>query len=350
MRKRFFHLPLYITISALLLVSLNFCNKGITETDIVGKESEKQMNSEPLHCQVLIDPCSDPACKPYYLCDEDPHQIYHISYAGVTIDYDPRDHMLNFRSMGDLNIVLNQLDAEYESHNQQYENQYPTLTPEELDAMDEVTGFDEFATYRAFENLFPGYHSYSQRGIIENLEETWLAGNMTGQDPSGYDRTCDNSENAIAGDGYNFMIAGEVFTISNEGAVLRATGCSTNKKADKLLTSPDQSRRFKLEVAIHSIGLRSSVKGKVNSYIKKGSRWKRSRVNLRVFCSGTIFDNPCGNTTSINISKPGSGYRRCKELKVVQRDWLTVYKSKPNGISAAFEAQNITTGSLILNK
>ncbi len=78
-------------------------------------------------------------------------------YAGVAITFDAANNRLKFNSTADVFTVINQLNADYETYNDNYEAQYPNLTAEQLDDMDEQNGFDEFKPYKDFEKLFTGY-------------------------------------------------------------------------------------------------------------------------------------------------------------------------------------------------
>ncbi len=107
------------------------------------------------------------------------------TYAGVTITYEIGNNILRFNSSDDVNTVLDQLDADYENYNDNYENQYPNLTEDQLDDMDAQTGFDEFQTFRNFENLFSGFSS--KRAEVENTETDWLNNNFESTDPDDID-------------------------------------------------------------------------------------------------------------------------------------------------------------------
>ena len=346
-------------LSTVLLVAAipffsTYCNKSVEDPKEEPKETlsgnVKSGKQEPAHCITLTHPCDDPACRPYYGCEEEDPVVY---YAGVSITYEQAYGRLRFNSEADLQTVLDQLDAAYEAHNANYENLYPSLTPEQMDNMDVTTGFDEFATYRAFENLFPGYTS--KRKELENMEESWLAANMTGSNPDNYDMTFDNSENAVFGAGYQLTVGSTVYTMNTElqpattGASPMLIGCISNKRKTKDITSPDNTRQFKLKVALNSIWIRSSAKGKVVSYVKSGNRWKRSRAHIAAGNGGTIYDNNCSNTWNFTGRNPVNGYKKRKEMKEVRRGYATWWKTMPGQVIATFDALNIATGTLAIN-
>lgn len=330
---------------------LTFCNKSMMDPEPDEKKEVltnklATVNEVPPYCYNLADPCSDPACKPFFDCPEE----FPVQYAGVDIVYEVNSDILRFNSAADLETVLNQLDVDYETHNNNYENTYPTLTPEQLDDMDEVTGFDEFATFRNFENLFAPFTS--KRAEIEAVEELWLSLNMTGTNPSDLDNTFDNAENTILNANHEVKIGSTVYTLSSDIVSSMQSpllvGCVTNKRKKKPFVSPDQSRKFEVKVALNTWFVRSGAKGKVVSYVKKGNRWKRSRTHLGVYVNGTIYNNVCTNSFQFSARHPASGFKKRKELKVVNRQFGTIWKTYPGQLGASFEASGIVTGGVAL--
>ncbi len=136
-------------------------------------------------------------------------------YAGVAITFDAANNRLKFNSTTDVFTVINQLNADYETHNDNYEAQYPNLTAEQLDDMDDQNGFDEFKPYKDFEKLFTGF--YSKRAELEALEMNWLNNNFSGTDPDDYDFTFDDGENTIFNNGGSFLVGQVVHELTSDG-------------------------------------------------------------------------------------------------------------------------------------
>lgn len=171
----------------------------------------------------------------------------------------------------DLNIVLDQLEADYENHNANYENQYAHLTAAELDNMDAITGFDPSKPYKDFEAKFGTFNS--QRKQLENLESVYLTNNFTGTDPDSIDLSYDDELNTIMNLNNQFKIGTEIYTLREDGMYVSSGSpqeakqlgpmCFTNRRKRKEFPGADPSERYILKVAIHSLIFKASAKGKV---------------------------------------------------------------------------------------
>jgi hypothetical protein len=317
-----------------------------------------------------------------------------VTYAGVSITYETNNNILKFNSIANANAVLDQLDAEYDAHNENYENQYPNLTAEQLDDMDAQTGFDYLKTFRDFENLFPGYTS--KRSEIENTERVWLANNFTGTDPDDIDLTFDDAENTIFNNAYSFKVGNDIYQLTSTGMYIngvlqndsgssrimkenngiiyaggvyfnngRSSGptfsnagdriinlfsiCKTNKK---LIAPPFQpqgtNKRFVLKVAIHSIGVRSSIKGKVVHYKLKNGNWERARARLAVGVSGYVNTTSCSSLGIKSDSNPITGYKKRSQLKARKGAFGTIWKAYNGEITGSFATPEGYGGTLPL--
>jgi hypothetical protein len=280
------------------------------------------------------------------------------SYAGVDITYEAASGLLNFNSITDVNIVLDQLELDEETYNNNYESQYPNYTADQLDNMDDINNFDEFQSYRDFENLFPGYASKRQQ--VENTEVAWLNNNYTGLSPQEVDITLDEAENTIFNSSYSFKVAGDTYELKSDGLYINgvfqpATAMeppTTGKplcyagRTQRFDEPAGLGKRYKLEVAVHSIGFRSSAKGKVVSFKLKNGKWKRSRSEMAVSAGGNIYTPKCDFNFQFNNRKPSpSGFKKRKQLKVAYRHYgaggQIVYKTKTQQMGSSFEVNNV---------
>jgi hypothetical protein len=302
-------------------------------------------------------------------------------YAGVAITFDAANNRLKFNSTTDVFTVINQLNADYETHNDNYESQYPNLTAEQLDDMDDQTGFDEFKPYRDFEKLFTGFNS--KRAELEALEINWLNNNFSGTDPDDYDFTFDDGENTIFNDGGSFQVGSDLYELNTNGLyvngvpqagltnrkmpvkefgnsiyttavflmnpekVLLAPGCKTNKN-DKG-EFPAGNGKFRLKVAINSFGFYSSAKGKVIHFNRKNNgNWKRVRTDMAAAVGGTIYSNLCNNSFQFVKREPLSGYSRKKQETARYSEWNKVYKTYTDQLSSSFDTPSGNQGVVLL--
>ena len=293
------------------------------------------------------------------------------TFVGVSVKYYASTGLLQFGNGTDYSLVLDSLDAQYERYNTNYDNLYPTLTPDQMDSVDDVNHFDEFVPFRQFESLFPGYAS--KRSQVETIENTWLTNNFTGTDPDDIDQTYDDAENTVSNSSYkviigtttysydstasvsgmNALAAGNqtAFAASSSDLCLTITNpCITNRRRHKYVETADHSRVFKVKVAINSWAVRSGAKGKVVSF-KKGSRRKRSRVHLAVLLGGTIHDCRCGTLFTFSNRNPSpTGYKKRKSLKVSRHQPGIVWSTQWGELATSFDAQNIWQSGVTLNR
>jgi hypothetical protein len=277
-----------------------------------------------------------------------------VNYAGVNIVYELNSKILRFNNVNDMNIVMDQLDTEYENHNTNYDNQYSAFTAEQLDSIDQVNNFDEFKKFRDFEALFTGY--ISKRSQIETTENTWLNNNLSGIDPDTLDFTFDEAENSVFNDSYRLKIGSTTYQMTQDGLVnvssmaiqsVAADACITNKRRTQNFYDGD--RAYKLKVAIHSILVRSSVKGKVVSFKQKsGGGYKRSRTQLAVSVAGTLYESGCITPTPLSKSNPTSGFKKRRQLKVRRGDAGITYRTKYGELGSRFDTPS-SNGSSIIN-
>ncbi|MEO5889688.1 MAG: hypothetical protein ABIQ31_05510 [Ferruginibacter sp.] len=290
------------------------------------------------------------------------------SFAGVSLTYYQSTGLIRFNSESDLSRVLDTLDASYETYNANYENQYSSLTSDQLDSVDAITSFDEFYSMRQFEGLFPSYTS--KRSQLEGIENIWLTNNMTGIDPDSVDQTFDDAENVVSNANNKLIVGTTTYIFGDAGtndvgarmastaslrtgsaaSTLSSLPCFTNRRKHVFYPLPDGSRMFKLKVAINSWWVRSGAKGKVVSYKKQSSgKFKRSRMKLAVGCTGTIYDNHCIQSFTFADRNPSpSGFKNRKSLKVARHQPGIIWKTEANQLGSSFEALNVATATLIL--
>lgn len=331
------------------MITLNACTKNNQNTI---KKFEKNMingispASIPTYCGELDNPCEDPACSPYFNCG------ITKTYGGVNITYETTSGMLKFNSINDVNTVINLLDLQDSIWNTNYDAPYLGYTIDQMDYVDSINNFSEFKKFKEFENLFPGF--ISKRNQLETLENNWMNNNFTGLDPDSLNLTQDEAENTIFNSNNKFKIGSIVYELKPSGMYVNnlldgsfATTSPCIAKTRNAWFEPENSnRRYKIKASIHSIGFRSTAKGKVVAFKRKSSGgWKRSRAEMAVSAGGNIYTTKCFLNFSFTLRKPSpNGFAKKRSLKVLYRQWGSggqiVYRTKPNEFAAAISLPN----------
>jgi len=326
------------------------------------------------------------------------------TYAGAAVVFDIQANMLKFNNIGDVSAVLNQLDVDHETYNANYESQYPNLTADQLDAMDEQNNFDQFKPFKDFERLFSGF--YSKRAEVENIEIAWLANNFTGADPDETDLTFDDALNTIFNGSNSFKIGNSVYQLTASGMyidgvlnedvgtiALKAydfgsnslantnysifsfapiyngpsysfmpygfeeslvTPCKSNKRKDAEPEFDNGNKRVKYKVSITSVAFRSGVGGKVVYYKKKNGNWKNARTDMAVSCAGTVYNGNCATSFQFSDRKPDTGYKKRNRISTRRHseDVIptnnNIWKAFSNQIGMSFDLSGLVTGNLAL--
>lgn len=230
--------------------------------------------------------------------------------------------MLKVSDTAALNTILAALENDYETWNTNYENQYPNLTADQLDSVDQITGFDEFKPLEDFENLFNQYGFTSKRTVLESQEDTWLDNNTDindSNDPDSADYTFDDFVNTVANSCYKFEIGNSIYTFTNDGSVqngLVINGVANNGVSPNGFISCKGfknakgyhafgNRRIFCRLAIHGLWPWGGVvKAVTKSYKQKSNgKWKRARAHITAQVLGEGYDGSCIDLGQIGAIK-----------------------------------------------
>jgi len=311
------------------------------------------------------------------------------TYAGVFIVFEVSGNILKFSSSANANTVLDQLETDYNTYNDDYDSNFDTtLTTDQLDSIDVVNGFDELQPYKTFENLFPGF--ISKRSEVESTENTWLGNNFSGTDPDDIDLTFDDAANTIFNSDYSFKIGTDVYQLTSSGFYINSvyqddgtsgimmkesnwavayfdihpgfraagpfayeyplnkdlifTDCKTNKKDKKDPITAGNSKYIQ-KVAINYYGIRTSIMGKIVHY-KNGDK-KRAKMAIGV--SGPVYNLSCSSLGNKSDTNPnGAGYKKRRALKA--RAWAIgpVWKTYKNDVGTSFGTPGGTAETFLL--
>jgi hypothetical protein len=261
------------------------------------------------------------------------------AFGSVNITYYSASKLLRFNAESDLAYVLDKLEADYETYNTNYENQYPNYDANQLDIQDSILNFNEWQTVDNFEALFSG--RVSKRKDLLTLENNWLntAIDLTdATDPDSLNYAEDYFHNALLNQEYKLIVGTSTFqykldglykngikyeedegtgstAISASGAVMAAaapvfcTYCDTCKnwqrKSNWTIQFTDtDGRKWKYKKVIAIRGISPDGRGYVRATIKgrrkSGSKWKRKRAYLMLQSNGSIWSSQCTQERTFN--------------------------------------------------
>lgn len=297
------------------------------------------------------------------------------SFYGIPIAYEIDNNILRFSNWEDYDNAVKQLDKVYDHHHDERDAQFPIgTTEEEMDTMDDESGFDPFYTYKQLEQQFSGFTS--KRSIIEETENSWLSNGMTGLDPDDIDFTFDDSENTLFNQNYEVKIGCSTYRMTENGLVDLANyeegsdmetnnlntyttddqnKCITNTRNKEMeFTNSAQTTRVKNKVAIYSFFVRSSAKAKAIHYRKKNNgSWRRTRTNMSVSIFGQIYNKQCNSSENIGLRNPLTGFKKRGEIRELYRWYEPLSggkKTKKDRLASMFELSDGVTNHIVFIK
>ena len=230
--------------------------------------------------------------------------------------------MLEFSTKELFDQTVSTLEAQIESHEDAFVQQYSALDDDALNAKEEEIGFNDLQPLLDFENLY----SFTNSMRIEYVaaEEIWLDNDVlsTFTDPDniyGFDiieMTLLNREGEVkignsilklTDEGFAFILDGSVSTLIRirEGDISALYednvetnidpskgSCSGWKKNDDQ-HNYETNRKVKRHVHFHSYPWKLVSQTKLKSYKKKNGRWKKYRRTLGVNNQMFYYDKNC---------------------------------------------------------
>ncbi len=232
--------------------------------------------------------------------------------------------MLSFPTFQDYENTINLLESQLEAHQEAFYSQYENLTDDELDDIEDSTGFEPQQPLIDFENQY-GF-SNSLRVKYNDLEEVWLNNEELDSltDPDN-DILFDEVEQALWNEHQEVMIEGKVFAfgklqatyeilddfgtsltkINNGEDVSNDPNIITTEKNHSICTTWRSKtsyhayanrRKVKKTLLLRSVPWFTKTKGKITSYKKRRGRWRKRPTyiglgvqrNLKTTCSGPV--------------------------------------------------------------
>lgn len=255
---------------------------------------------------------------------------------------------LHFNNLRDFQATLACLENQVDAHNDAFETQNANLTDDEIDALEEKIGFDDWKPLVDFENRF---RFASRRAYIESQIVNWLNNPTFDEktDPDEQDGLSEELRTLLNVKG-EVLIGEEVYNFLNGGSgVQNRDDCFRIKWKSNYFPYDGGNKRFKVKASAYSYPWKKKIKSKVVNYKKKGSGWKRARTRIFVQVGGFVRDADCNFPLQDGAFK---GPKRRKTLKTKSVYWMPVSwvkfkKNEIGGFGTVTDAQ--IAGSVVLN-
>ena len=246
-----------------------------------------------------------------------------------------------FSSASDLQQAVEYLEYKYEQHSKAFVSQYPGKTDEELDAIEDSTGFNDNQPYIDFENA---YGMYSLRARVAYEEQQWLA-NTSADENAPYPDPDDSyygfeEERALLNYYGEVKIGSYINVFNADGSYYEyydGGGCTNCEVAVRKLKSGDPlptgvklmnaaiisgpgnceryirtdgretngSWRMKWKIKAHDgpFGNCGSLKAVTKSYKKRLGRWSMKGARISAYAWGQVWDGSCASSSNIETTK-----------------------------------------------
>lgn len=215
------------------------------------------------------------------------------------------------------------LEEEIESYNEAYENQYPTATAEELDALDEQNNFNEWYPLVQFES---GKSFVSLRSIIEAQSNTWLD-SKTGEninfdeDPDDICPIMDEATRSLFNSNGLVTIGGQDVSMQEYTDVAEAPGfCCAFLRSTKITYDYNNTpflfnRKVDAKIKVKSGIAISTLTGKIKHYRKINNSYKKKRANMRLNIAGIPMIQGCAESPKNWTAFKGYKNRKTRTVK-----------------------------------
>ena len=250
-----------------------------------------------------------------------------------------------FSSTYDLQRAVEYLEYKYEQHTKAFVSQYPGKTDEELNAIEDSTGFNDNQPYIDFENA---YGMYSLRARVVYEEQQWLA-NTSADENAPYPDPDDSyygfeEERALLNYYGEIKIGSYINVFNADGSYYEyyddggggCPNCQVALKIRKLkpgdplptgvklvnaaiISGPGNCERYirtdgretngswrmKWKIKAHDgpFGSCGELKAVTKSYKKWLGRWSMKGARISAYAWGQIWDSNCSSTSNVETLK-----------------------------------------------
>lgn len=236
------------------------------------------------------------------------------SAADVTLE----NGMLVFQDYAHLETVVEGLYAELEQHEDDFNEQYGHLTFEEMDNIEEETGWDVDQPLIDFEN---NLDFKSRRAMIREMEEAWLAQSDIDVDFANNPNNLDFHSpemRAVLNKKGEVKVGDEVWDAIPKGG--GGEGCWLARNEFDSDEYRNETRRWEIKTEADSWPHLVKLHCRTCNFKKRSNgSWRKSRTNMtaQVNGRGRLWDN-C-NSTTVVLGNTKS--RKTKCLHVRARVW-----------------------------
>ncbi len=222
--------------------------------------------------------------------------------------------MLEFRDAAQFQQVLDCLDAAVEANNDAFEAKYSNLSDDEVEVIEEKTGFNEDQPLIDFEN---SKRFVSLRSSVETAIVAWLDHDNLDPNTDPDDITVDDEVmRTVLNTAYKVKVGGQIYDFSVAGGGSPDATCCKKwlSGGPKFVQYEGGAKQFKIKGSVRDFGIVSVAKSKVVSFKKKSNgHWKRYKTRLVANVAGTGFNSDCTKSAAFGGTK---GPKRKKHLTV----------------------------------
>ncbi len=252
------------------------------------------------------------------------------TYPGVAY----HDGILEFADLDHYKDMITQLEDEMELHNANFfdDPARVTLSDDDVNALAENQGFDEYAPLRDFENYF-GF--YSMRQDAETAEIAWMNNSVLSSTTDPDKNYPEDSE--ITRTVLNTDAEIKIALQSHSSTFESSSGCCrTNDRKFGYATLNNDQNQVKYVGSFHGahLLLGTRIVARTKNFKKKSNgKWKKWATSCRAQIGGSVVDENCGSATPFATGYKPAKRRRSFESR--RMEWVQFSKITSSGMGSS---------------